>query len=438
MPQNERSQNERSQNDDVPHGRFEEELGAILRSAGDGFEVDDRRELVAGGLQRGRRRLVRRRLAVTGGVLALAAVGVGGVYGGSLLGPAGRVTTASVAAPPQATGTEEPAKPLPFTVEIPLKDIAAVLQAHTPAGQWQFDGLEGTGQALAGVYDDGEGKAGVTVGLYRAGEGSEAGENQITCPDEVVVPVDGCSTGTLPGGDRFMIFQGYEYSDKRDGTKNWSAVLLTKDGFLIDVDEYNAPAEKGTEATRENPPFTPAQLKALIAADAWRPLLDQFPALPTGPGTGTGGSRPTTAPEQAAVQATLRSLLTQDLTITHTAGEGSHGYVVVDDGKGKSLVAVDVQPAAGEAVAGLFTGDGVVILPDGTKVTYAQQPGEKGGEGVVWWKVDTLSPEGFRVIVSAYNAGSLHEAATRPEPALSMEQLKELALSPKWKNLPLK
>ncbi|WP_435057442.1 hypothetical protein [Streptomyces sp. bgisy060] len=436
MPQNERPQNERPQNDDVPHGRFEEELGAILRSAGDGFEVDDRRELVAGGLQRGRRRLVRRRLAMTGGVLALAAVGVGGVYGGSLLGPGGRVATASVAAPPQAKGTKEPAKQAPFTAEIPLKDIAAVLQAHTPAGQWQFDDLEGTGQAVAGVYDDGGGKAGVTVGLYRAGEGSEAGKDQVTCPDEVVVPVDDCSTGTLPGGDRFMIFQGYEYPDKREETKDWSAVLLTKDGFLIDVNEYNAPAEKGTEVTRENPPFTPAQLKALIAADAWRPLLERIPGLPTKPGT--GGSRPTTAPDQAAVQAVLRSLLPKDVTVTHSAGEDGHGYVVVDDGKGKSLVGVDVQPSAGEADAGLFTGDGVVILPDGTRAKYAQQPGEKGGEGVVWWNVDTLSPEGFRVVVSAYNSGAPYEAATRPEPALSMEQLKALALSPKWKNLPLK
>ncbi|MFE1500648.1 hypothetical protein ACFW89_37015, partial [Streptomyces albidoflavus] len=69
------------QNADPQHEGFEEELGAVLRRTGDGFAVDDRRELVAGGLQRGRRRLLRRRLAVTGGALALAAVGLGGVYG---------------------------------------------------------------------------------------------------------------------------------------------------------------------------------------------------------------------------------------------------------------------------------------------------------------------------------------------------------------------
>lgn len=45
--------NEGPQHDGAPHERFEEELGAVLRSAGDGFAVDDRRELVAGGLQLG-------------------------------------------------------------------------------------------------------------------------------------------------------------------------------------------------------------------------------------------------------------------------------------------------------------------------------------------------------------------------------------------------
>ncbi|MGW8764862.1 hypothetical protein ACWGN5_20385 [Streptomyces sp. NPDC055815] len=424
MPQNEETQ------------AFEEELGAALRSAGDGFSADDRRELIAGGLQRGRRRLVRRRLAVTGGVLALAAVGIGGVYGGSLLGPEGSATTSSVAAPPPRTGpADRPAGKWELAPEIPVKDLAAVLKANTPAGQWQFDNLDGKGQSVTGVYDDGRGKAGVSVGLFRAGGTPEAGADQVTCPDKVVVRYDRCASQRLPGGDRFMVIEGYEYTDGREKTKNWRAVLLTKDGFLVDASEYNAAAEKGAAITRENPPFSATQLQTLVTAQGWRPLLKQLPAQPK---PYPSESRLPAVPSAAAVQSTLRRLLPQGLTVTSHGGGDGHGYVVVDDGKGKSLVGVDVQPDAGKAVAELFSGAGVVTLPDGTKVKSTQQPGEKGGAGVVWWSVDTLSPQGFRVAVSAFNAGAQHEAATRAEPALTMEQLKELALSQRWRTLPTK
>ncbi|MFI2739101.1 hypothetical protein [Streptomyces sp. NPDC018711] len=425
-----------SQNEETR--RFEEELGAVLRSTGDGFAADDRRELVAGGLQRGRRRLVRRRLAVTGGVLALAAVGIGGAYGGSLLGPGGPAATTSVAAPPQqgrGSGAAHPGKEPMGEATIPVKDLAAVLKANTPAGHWQFDNLDGTGQSVTGVYDDGHGKAGVSVGLYRAGGTPESGKDQVTCPDQALVPYDRCTAGRLSGGDRFMFIEGYEYPDKRVETKNWRAVLLTKDGILIDASEYNAAAEKDAPISREDPPFSGTQLKDLVTAEAWRPLAARLPQLPKAPGTGEQG--PPAAPSAAAVQATLRSLLPKGVTVESHGGDDGHGYVVVDDGKGPSLVGIDVQPTAGE-LDELFTGEGVVTLPDGTKVKSTRQPGEKGGEGVVWWNVDTLTPQGFRVVVSAFNSPAQYKDATRDEPALTMEQLKTIALSPKWHKLPLK
>ncbi|MGW8356027.1 hypothetical protein [Streptomyces wedmorensis] len=426
-------------NDDPQHGAFEEELGAVLRRAGDGFSADDRRELVAGGLKRGRRRLVRRRLAVTGGALALAAVGIGGVYGGSLVGPGAGTTNTSVATAPKpgnATGTASATDPKKTPdAQIPLKDIADVLKANTPAGQWTFDGLDGVGHAVAGVYDDGNGKAAVSVGLYRAGRTAESGVGQVTCPDKALVAYDRCADGRMSNGDRIMAIEGYEYPDKRDGIKNWRVVRLTKDGFLIDASEYNAPAEKSDALSRENPPFSLTQLKDLVTADAWAPLTAQLPQLPK---PGKGETKPPAVPSAAAVQATLRSLLPQGVTVTSHGGGDGHGYVVVDDGKGESLVGVDVQPKAGKAVAELFSGAGVVTLPDGTTVKSTQQPGEKGGAGVVWWSVDTLTPDGFRVAVSAFNSGAQHEAATRAEPALTMAQLKALALSPKWQKLPLK
>ncbi|MER6094265.1 hypothetical protein ABT154_00040 [Streptomyces sp. NPDC001728] len=427
------------QHEGPQHDGFEEELGAVLRRTGDIFAADDRRELAEGGLRRGRRRLVRRRLAVTGGVLALAAVSVGGVYGGSLFGPAGPPVTTSVAAPPQpshADGAARSPKEPGADAEIPVKDIAAVLKAHSPQGAWTFDNLDGTGQAVAGVFDDGKGKAAVTVGLFRATGSGEGGEAQVTCPDKVAVPLDGCTTQNLPNGSRLMILQGYEYPDKREETKNWRAFLLTKDGFLIDASEYNAAAEKGAPISRANPPLTPAQLKGLVTADAWRPLLARLPVVPQKPGGGDGEPQ-TPEPTGTAVRNALRSLLPQGLTVKSKGGEGSHGYLVVDDGKGASLVGVDVQPGSRDLIAELFGGGDVVTLPDGRMVRATQQPGEKGGAGVVWWNIDTITPDGFRVVVSAFNSPAQHEAATRAEPALTMEQLKSIALSPKWQKLPM-
>jgi hypothetical protein len=73
--------------------------------------------------------------------------------------------------------------------------------------------------------------------------------------------------------------------------------------------------------------------------------------------------------------------------------------------------------------------------PDGTLVATSQGPGEKGGAGVVMWTADTMRPGGLRVVVSAFNTGAQHEDATRDAPALTMEQLEKIALSPEWDRL---
>ncbi|MFF8610262.1 hypothetical protein ACF06X_30625 [Streptomyces sp. NPDC015346] len=425
------------------HEGFEGELGEALRRTGEGFAADDRRELVAGGMSRGRRRLVRRRAAaVTGSVLAFAVIGVGGVYGGDLLssGSGGETKGSSVAGPAPTKGPGESARDKatpgdkgPMEAQIQVKELAAVLKANTPAGDWTIDDENGTGQQVSGIYDDGKGPAAVSVGLSRAGEGSEAGEGQVTCPDETFTPHDDCTSEKLPNGDRLMVFQGYEYPDRRVDTKNWRAVLLTKDGFLVDASEYNAAAQKGSPVSRTNPPFSPAQLKTLVTAEGWRPLFKQLPvhkAVDAKPGSDT--APPPAEPDGAAVQATLRSLLPKGLTVVSKGGEGEFAYVVVDDGKGKSLVQINVQNNMGDVAGDLF-GTGATTLPDGRLVKVRQQAGEKGGAGVVWWTADTLTKDGFRVVVSAFNTGAQHEDASRAEPALTTEQLKEIALSDKWK-----
>ena len=102
-----------------------------------------------------------------------------------------------------------------------------------------------------------------------------------------------------------------------------------------------------------------------------------------------------------------------------------------DDGNGASLVQVNVQSDASDVEDQLF-GDGTRTLPDGTKVVTHQRPGEKGGAGVVWWTVDTIRPDGYRVVISAFNSGAQNTAATRKAPVLTMKQLEAIATNAKW------
>jgi hypothetical protein len=48
------------------------------------------------------------------------------------------------------------------------------------------------------------------------------------------------------------------------------------------------------------------------------------------------------------------------------------------------------------------------------------------------WTVDTIRGDGRRVVISELNSGAPHDAATRGTPALSVEQLRAIALSPRW------
>ncbi|MEU1690964.1 hypothetical protein [Streptomyces hirsutus] len=51
------------------------------------------------------------------------------------------------------------------------------------------------------------------------------------------------------------------------------------------------------------------------------------------------------------------------------------------------------------------------------------------------WTVDTMRADGRRVVISAFNTGAQHEDVTRDAPALSMKELRAIALSPRWDDL---
>ncbi|MFE3861712.1 hypothetical protein ACFXPT_14905 [Streptomyces goshikiensis] len=415
---------------------FEDELGNALRRAGDGFTTDGH-ALVEAGERRGRRLVARRRAAVVGGsVLTLAVVATGGAYTGGLFGGAGgsggpgRV---DVAAPPELSAgpTKAPARGGPSSRTgsgaVSGAQLVSVLKELLPGGKVTDTEASGTGApqgpSVRGVYDDGEGAAQIGVTLTRTDPDGRTTAGALECPDANTTDYEACATETLADGSKVMVFQGYEYPDRREPTKLWRATLVTRQGFQVEVMEWNAPAEKGAKVSRPAPPLGPAQLKAFAASPLWHPALGDLLAAPA--------EGPAPDPVGADARAVLESLVPKSgITVASKGGGGDYAYLVLDDGKGASLVQVNVQEQMGAALGGHMSG--ATTLPDGTKVLETKQPGEKGGKGVLWWSADTLRPDGRRVVVSAFNTGNQSKPATRKEPVLTMEQLRTIALDPKW------
>ncbi|MFF9099604.1 hypothetical protein ACF1AU_03325 [Streptomyces rubrogriseus] len=410
---------------------FEDRLGAALRDAGDGFEAD-RASLVTAGRARGRRALLRRRAAVVSGVAGVALAGVGGVLVLPADDPAGpdRSRTASAASAGTAT-----AAAAAFSGDDLLRELKGLL----PGGTYGEESARGSddqlGPAVRLVYDDGDGAAAVGMGFARVEPGSARVRELMACPDHNMTPYDDCSSDRLADGSLLRLYQGYEYPDMRVDTKLWTADLVTAEGQHVSVSEWNSPAEKGAPVSRDEPPLSTERLRKLVTAGVWREVVDAIPESPK-PSRSAAPRTEQPAASGKSVGDTLAALLPEKLdVVAHGGQESEYAYVVVDDGRGRSLVQINVQYGMAD-VAGQLYADGET-LPDGTRVATRQGPGEKAGSGVVMWTVDTLrpGPAGFRVVISAFNTGDQNEDATRDAPAVSMEQLRGIALSEEWDRL---
>ncbi|MFF9109323.1 hypothetical protein [Streptomyces sp. NPDC014805] len=412
-----------------PHGDpFEDRLSTALHQAGGTFETD-RGALAAAGALRGRRLRLRRRAAVAGGITGVALAGVGG----ALLVPWGHGS--SPAAPQQSSVAAQP-HPGRSTAApgVTGQQMIDTLQRLMPEGK--FSGQQGRGTEgdrpvhpyATVVYDDGKGAAAVSVSINRVQPGGLDARQAVQCPDRVYIPYDACTNSRLADGSVLTILQGYEYPDRRVDTKRWTAELVSPTGHHVSVSEWNAASEKDAPVSRPRPPLDPAGLTRLASAKEWRTLID---AMPRDPRADSPDPEPPGADLHA--RSNLLALLPRQLKVVDKSGDDSDfAYAVVDDGKGRSLVQVNVQPGSDDIRGDLF-GDDDETLPDGTRVAVHQGPGEKGGEGVVMWTVDTMRPDGFRVVISAFNSATQHDAATRATPALTVAQLRQIALSPRWR-----
>lgn len=417
----------------------QEDLDALENGLGDAlcrmvqnFDVEGHRLVDSGDLRGWRGLRCRRIVAVASGVAALAIIGfwtayTTGVFGaGSGQGGAGVAAESKV----QETGTStqsSPGKGPQLSAQKVIEILEGLLQGGEVSGQAGRGTADRSGPSAQLVFDDGKGKAAISVSVGAVDPDGTAVEQQLKCPDKTFVPYDSCLKETLADGSRLMVLRGYEYPDKREDRKHWHAFLVTPDGYTVDVSEWNAPAEKDAAVSRVEPPLTVEQLKELILSGDWRPVMTAL---------GKAAPEPVQQPpvQEQGGQAALRklkSLLPVAAKVVSDSGGDGYTYVVVNDGKGDSLVGINVQPDMSDVERELF-GSEAEVLSDGTKVVTRQGPGEKGGAGVVMWTADTIRTDGLRVVVSAFNSGSQNATATRQTPALTMQQLKSIATSWKW------
>ncbi|WP_333737685.1 hypothetical protein [Streptomyces sp. IBSBF 2806] len=133
----------------------------------------------------------------------------------------------------------------------------------------------------------------------------------------------------------------------------------------------------------------------------------------------------------------LKSLLPRGGKISDQQSQEGYGALVWDDGRGKSMIGVNAQDDMGDVLEGRMGCDGQYIecqaltLADGTQVKRAKRASEKGGSAVVWL-VDTLHPDGRRVIVQEVNSYAEGGPVTRPQPPLTLDRLQAIALDSRW------
>ncbi|MCX5212862.1 hypothetical protein OG689_26900 [Kitasatospora sp. NBC_00240] len=431
--------------------KFEDDLVFAISRTGDAFEAD-RTPLLAGGLQRGRRRWRRRSAAaIAGGATALAIIATGGVYLAGAGGPRGDGGRAVTVAAADASGAASSGAASPdATVSAAAAGTSAVtgrqmidlLKALLPPGSVRVAAGQdsgGTGNrppaapSASVIFDDGHGSAAIEIGVRRLAPGDESLLDQVTCPDPKFRPTGAvCSSTQRADGSTLMVLQGYEYPDRRVDTLAWSATLAGKDGRLVQLQEWNAAQEKDSPVTRPTPPLTPEQLGALVTDKSWDRVVE---ALPTPKPQPRNTGKEYSAEEILAITA---GLLPAGLTESETGGQPGYANFVLNDGKGKSMVELNVQDWSrelkehqqgtaknGDVVEQVFAK--ATTLPDGTKVVLA-----KGADKAAVWTVNSLRPDGMRVVIGAYTSGGPQQPSVRSAPVLTEAQLEAIATSPLW------
>lgn len=174
-----------------------------------------------------------------------------------------------------------------------------------------------------------------------------------------------------------------EHQVNRDKKKERQAVYVSPSGDMVEVTESNAPTVEGPLPTRDKPPLSLEQLRALAMFSQWRAALNELPAAPD---EALGGPMRPTANEYQQ-------------------------YVLQEFGSRRRM------------------------NTNGDK-------GAKGCDGTCWsqitvdkdWIITAAQPGGRQVTLTAYNSLGPDADATRTTPPLNVPMLKKVTLASNWNN----
>ncbi|WP_143031803.1 hypothetical protein [Actinacidiphila guanduensis] len=257
------------------------------------------------------------------------------------------------------------------------------------------------------------------------------------CPDSAYRPYDRCTSTVLSDGSRLNLDAAPLRQDRPSGARQWAAQVTAPSGTQVVVSESSVPAPGGADTMADAPPLSLHALGRIAASAAWKPLMNVLPESETGSSSAATDTQPSGGGDKqptimaASITAALTPLL-RDFRIADRGGSPGFGHLTVDDGHGRSLLAVNVQqwkvhdpalvPVFGHAEA----------LSDGTLVTTGAGPSTHGGAGAVEWTADMLRPNGLRVFVSEVNAPGYGVPATRAAPPISLAGLRRISLDRTW------
>jgi hypothetical protein len=280
------------------------------------------------------------------------------------------------------------------------------------------------------VYHGSGGVSEVEVGLSRFAAGTPVTSTDYSsCPSTIENPYSVCTAHTQLDGSLLVVDKDFTRPQTNTGQRTWSVVLIRTDGAMIQVSEYGGGGEKSATSS-VNPVLSTDRLAAIARSAAWQPAL----ALIKPP------ARATTSPTgmaQAEVMSILTSLLPHGVAISDQGGQNGFAELVLDDGHGKTALEINVQHLPGLSMdCASQTGQGTTCsattLADGTQEVVTQTPPSQGTGSVTEWRVDTLRPNGLRVVVFEFNAASNSGPVTRATPGLTITQLQQIATSALW------
>ncbi|MFJ5220691.1 hypothetical protein ACIP98_39205 [Streptomyces sp. NPDC088354] len=251
----------------------------------------------------------------------------------------------------------------------------------------------------------------------------------LQCPDTAYAPYSQCTKSDLPDGAQITVDQSPAKNSNPTGPQVITVQLTYKDGGQILVTQAGTKNERIGKSGRNSLPLTSDQISNVAKAIEWKPILAEFPKPPD-----VEQPKSTARMTGEEIGRTITSLLPTGIEATEPSGSDGFGHVTIDDGNGKSLIAVNVQQwePGDPRMRKVFAG--ADILPDQTRIKITKEPSPDGGKGAVVWSVDTLKKDGARVRVMALNAKAYTLPASRSIPALTIEQLKTIALDKQWQD----